>query len=224
MAISQRGPRPTAQTLAAIGSLTKQQRRLFDEILAHPHPLSIAEIAQALAAHPNTVREHLARLEELGLVDFDTEAVGGRGRPKKVYRARSSSIEGPAQHLVGLIVAALRTLEPDQADAIAYDWGMRWGQDIMQAEGADLSEGSLAAIGQLMVEMGFAPEVAEPGRSLELRQCPLLSAGTDVPPGLCSIHRGMIDTIVAASGENAAARLVPFATPRSCLVEVSERE
>ena len=52
---------------------------------ASPLPLSTAEIADVLDLHVNTVRPHLERMRDVGLLEVDTESRGGVGRPQHRY-------------------------------------------------------------------------------------------------------------------------------------------
>ncbi|MBA3399857.1 MAG: helix-turn-helix transcriptional regulator, partial [Acidimicrobiia bacterium] len=44
-------------------------------------PVTTAEIADHLQLHPNTVRPHLERMRDVGLVEVDIDSRGEVGRP-----------------------------------------------------------------------------------------------------------------------------------------------
>ena len=48
-------------------------------------PLAVADIAERVGLHVNTVRGHLELLVHLGVVSRETERRGGRGRPRVLY-------------------------------------------------------------------------------------------------------------------------------------------
>ena len=54
---------------------------------ARPPPLSAPELAERLGLHANTVRLHLERLREVGLVDVEAVHRGTVGRPQHLYFA-----------------------------------------------------------------------------------------------------------------------------------------
>lgn len=60
--------------------------RLFTLITEAERPVDIAEMARAMALHPNTIRSHLRRRELVGLVTPEVEARTGRGRPRILYK------------------------------------------------------------------------------------------------------------------------------------------
>lgn len=76
---------------------------LFVELMASPRPLSTAELAERFGLHPNTVRPHLERMREAGLLEVAVECRGTVGRPQHRYQpapgrrpARPGCSEGPA--------------------------------------------------------------------------------------------------------------------------------
>ena len=63
--------------LKALGDNTRYA--IYLELARSPRPLATAEIADTLALHPNTVRPHLERMREVGLLDVPGNARGQRG-------------------------------------------------------------------------------------------------------------------------------------------------
>jgi len=68
----------------ALGDETRYQ--LFAELLESAAPLSTAELADRLHLHPNTIRPHLERMREAGLIELEVSATGTVGRPCHRYR------------------------------------------------------------------------------------------------------------------------------------------
>ena len=52
---------------------------IYLELARSPRPLVTAEIADTLGLHPNTVRPHLERMRDVGLVEVTTDARGEAG-------------------------------------------------------------------------------------------------------------------------------------------------
>ena len=210
---------PTAAVAPAAAKLTPQQRRLLEYLVAARAPQTVAELSRALDVHPNTIREHLAALLERQLVDAESAPSAGRGRPKKLYAATARA-GSSASSMAGLLTAALTSLPPAQAARVAYDWGAAWAEDLAAAGQFAAGLDARTALVELMAAMGFEPEVPDRD-TIALTHCPLLLPGRDVPPGLCAIHQGVVDTLLPrCSGDVAAARVEPFATPAACRVRL----
>ena len=69
----------------ALGSPSRV--RLLEVLREQDGPLDARELSERTALHANTVRSHLARLEEAGLVRSEAEQSGRRGRPRIVFSA-----------------------------------------------------------------------------------------------------------------------------------------
>ncbi len=66
--------------LKALGDNTRYA--IYLELARAPRPLATADIAGALDLHPNTVRPHLERMRDVGLLQVQSESRGGVGRPQ----------------------------------------------------------------------------------------------------------------------------------------------
>ena len=82
----------------ALGDETRYE--LFSILLESAVPLSTAELATRLSLHPNTVRPHLERMRQVGLVELEVCGSGSVGRPSHRYRP-TAGITGPPGRLVG---------------------------------------------------------------------------------------------------------------------------
>src|SRR5918995_334997 len=63
-------PLPSRDVLRVLGDNTRYA--IYLELARSPRPLVTAEIAETLGLHPNTVRPHLDRMREVGLLDVTT--------------------------------------------------------------------------------------------------------------------------------------------------------
>lgn len=81
----------------ALGDETRYE--LFSILLESPGALSTAELAGRLGLHPNTVRPHLERMRQAGLLELEIGGNGTVGRPCHRYRP-AAGITGPAGRLV----------------------------------------------------------------------------------------------------------------------------
>ncbi|MBA2624938.1 MAG: helix-turn-helix transcriptional regulator, partial [Acidimicrobiia bacterium] len=69
--------------LKALGDNTRYA--IYLELARSPLPLSTADVADSLDLHPNTVRPHLERMREVGLLSLEAESRGSVGRPQHRY-------------------------------------------------------------------------------------------------------------------------------------------
>ena len=150
---------PRLAILKALGDNTRYA--IYLELARSPSPRSTAQIADSLDLHVNTVRPHLERMREVGLLDVRSSARGGVGRPQHLYSLASdapslglepSPYPTIARMLVGL--AASAGLDPEAIAAAGREQG--------ELDARPWSPGS-PAVEALMTEldaMGFDPEVA----------------------------------------------------------------
>ena len=114
----------------ALGDNTRYA--IYLELARSPVPLSTGDIAEVLDLHPNTVRPHLERMREVGLLEVDHDSRGTVGRPQHRYRlvadAPSLGLEPPAfPVLAGLLAEVAATLapSPDEVAAVGRERGRR---------------------------------------------------------------------------------------------------
>jgi predicted ArsR family transcriptional regulator len=160
-------------------------------------PIGVAELAEALQVHPNTVRLHLARLAEAGLVAEDRESDRHPGRPGYRYRAVGTDpvTEAAAyRRLAQLLARAVR------AKATARDAGRAAGSE--EASGLAGRDPVNAIVAALAAE-GFAPvlESAHSDRvDVVLRACPFADAAAADPATICQLHLGLAEGAADAIG------------------------
>lgn len=188
------GPRPVAEPALRLSAARAAVLAYLVEV---GDAVTVQAVAQSSGQHPNTVREHLEALVDLGLVTRDKMPPEGRGRPAIAYqvRAQSSPLRSTREYasLVDALVEQLKEMSTNlQADATAV--GERWADDVKEGE----------ALVDVLTHMGFEP-VQESPRSLMLETCPVLAAAHNNPDAVCAMHQGFLR---AVSGENVT--LEPF--------------
>ncbi|MGH9038028.1 MAG: helix-turn-helix domain-containing protein, partial [Acidimicrobiia bacterium] len=104
---------------------------MYRELGLSPSPCSAGDLAERLGLHPNTVRPHLDRMREAGLVEVETVHRGTVGRPQLRYSLSAGApglgLDPPGHTLLAGLLAALA--EAQGADgARAAGLGRRWGQ------------------------------------------------------------------------------------------------
>lgn len=205
-------PGLTAPRLAVLKALGDNTRyAIYLELARSPRPLATAEIADTLDLHPNTVRPHLERMREVGLLDIETDARGTVGRPQHRYSlaadAPSLGLEPatfPVLARMLVRVAAASGIDPDdvvdagreqgEADAVAIARAL----DITTADAGTCVEGLVARLDAL----GFDPAVAAEGdqATVAFAHCPFRELAEAHPEIVCALHQGLVEGIVDALG------------------------
>jgi len=185
-------------------------------IEAQSAPVSTAALATATGLHENTVRGHLEQLFVDGYIGRQRESAAGRGRPAWLWVAVRPDPETPYAALAGVLADTLAHTEGDPV-ARAREAGRRWGSEIAARRAADPTTARDTVVA-VMREQGFAPD--DRGEDVILRRCPLIQAATKHPAIVCAVHQGMIDGVLAANGESAQTRLIPFSAPGQCTLQL----
>src|SRR3954462_2759153 len=114
--------------LKALGDETRFS--MYQELAGATAALTATELAERLGLHPNTVRLHLDRLREAGLVDVEPVHRGTVGRPQHLYflaaGAPGLGFDPPAHALLAGLLAALAEhvgAEAGDATRIGHEWG-----------------------------------------------------------------------------------------------------
>lgn len=200
-------------------------------LLTSLHAASTPQDARALAAdvglHLNTVRAHLAVLQDAELVSSQPEVRDRPGRPRLLYTA-TDEVEpeggGPGYRFLATVLAGyLASTVPDVA-RVAEEAGTAWGSYLVDRPAPFESVPDEVAVGRLvetLAALGFAPEVdgreADVPRIL-LRQCPFLDVATEHQDVVCSLHLGLMRGALAELGSRVqVSDLLPFVEPRLCV-------
>src|SRR5712664_806465 len=116
--------------LKALGDETRFS--MYQELASSTAALTATELADRLGLHANTVRLHLERLREAGLVDVEPVHRGTVGRPQHVYSLAAGApgldFDPPAHAvLAGLLATMAERLGGDRSDA--EETGRAWGKE-----------------------------------------------------------------------------------------------
>ena len=171
-------------------------------------PLSASDLAERLSLHPNTVRPHLDRMREAGLVEVEPIHRGTVGRPQLRYSlapgAPGLGFDPPAHTLLaGLLAALAEQLGGDGLDAA--NLGRRWGTD--SAGRRQSGRGCLAALVAELDRLGFDPVESELGGGgaatrrvrVDFLHCPFRELAEAYPEMVCNLHRGIVEGVVGNS-------------------------
>lgn len=212
--------------LSLLKVLADGSRYAIYQLLADAdEPLSTTEISTKLNLHPNTVRPHLEKMREAGLLEAEPDRHGTVGRPQYLWTAVA---EAPAfgvepggfrllSHLLAEVAAA-----PKGAAGSAFDVGRREGARRAQAHtAAGAAPGArrtpaaacLRAFVDELADLGFDP-VTDPGFdtpgdptgdggeqrvAVSFSRCPFRELAVLYPDLVCELHRGLSEGIAAGA-------------------------
>jgi predicted ArsR family transcriptional regulator len=220
------GPASTVSALA-----DPVRRALYRFVVAQPAPVSRDRAAAELEVPRHSVKFHLDRLVDAGLLDVEFRRLSGRsgpgaGRPSKLYRrsSREVSVSLPARHyeLAGDVLAeavdrSVRDGTPvlDEVRAAATEKG----RDLA---GAALATGipqdlGLDSVAGVLARHGYEPRVDDD--ELCLGNCPFDRLAGDHTDLVCAMNLALVDGVVSTLAAPALrARLAP--APGLCCVRV----
>lgn len=180
--------------------------RLYRYLRLSGRPVPVRELATRLSLHPNTLRPHLRRLEEAGLVASETRRSPSVGRPQALYVAIDvGPREGRDHRLLADILAGLLTTRAQRgrAEELARDWGAYLVGKAAPKPGARRPAGpNLAVLQEALAEAGFTPRFRRRSpRTVEisLRDCPFRDLLDEHRELVCAVHRGLLEGILAGT-------------------------
>ena len=193
-------------------------------------PLSVAEIAQRVGLHPNTVRFHLDGLVEQSMATREAEQRDTPGRPRTLYRTNSDGPStGPRSYrlLAEILTSYLATQTP-QASTAAEQAGEVWGRFLTDRPAPFRQIDTASAIQQLtriLDDLGFAPEaVTSPGHArILLHHCPFREVAKDHPEVACAVHLGLMRGVLSElKAPVEATALDSFVEPNLCVTRLTK--
>jgi predicted ArsR family transcriptional regulator len=208
----------------ALGDNTRYA--IYLELARAVAPLSTADIAETLDLHPNTVRPHLERMRDVGLLHVEVDSRGAVGRPQHRYSlspdAPSLGLEPAAFPLLaGMLanVAALFAPQPELVAEAGRDHGRHAA--LQRADAASC----VAAVTEELAELGFDPAVGEDGRTttVAFTRCPYRELAEAFPELVCHLHRGIVEGMVEVLGEVDVSRFATLADRDPCQVDLVDR-
>jgi predicted ArsR family transcriptional regulator len=228
--------REQLDVLKALGDNTRYA--IYLELVRSPRPLATADVADALGLHPNTVRPHLERMREAGLLAVEVSARGDVGRPQHRYSvapdAPSLGLEPPTMPVLAAMVLGLaRRLDagPDDAEAVGHDEGLRRARPYADAPS------TLEALVSDLDRLGFDPIVTagagDGGHGdavddvgdavVAFAHCPFADLAREHPDLVCGLHRGMVAGFVTQMGDADVREFCTLTSRTPCRVTVSPR-
>lgn len=207
------------------------RRRIMASLRARDEPVDVHQLATDFDVHVNTVRVHLATLEDAGLVVSAPQPRDRPGRPRLAYRATEAAADveadSPGYRFLAQMLAGYLSSTADDPDEVAQGIGAAWGQHLVDRpapfEQLDTAEG-IDRLVRLLDEFGFAPE-QEGGdgqqRHIALRRCPFLDVAREHQDVVCAIHLGLMRGALDGLGVTVeATALHPFVEPDRCVTDL----
>jgi predicted ArsR family transcriptional regulator len=211
----------------ALGDNTRYA--IYLELARSSAPLSTADVAEALDLHPNTVRPHLERMREVGLLEVETDSRGAIGRPQHRYGlaadAPSLGLEPSAFRLLARLVAGVAArsgMTPDEVADVGREHGRAAAIARAAADGSGRIRGCVATLTAELADLGFDPEVADDGAAttIAFTHCPFRELAELFPDVVCHLHRGIAEGMVDEVGGAQVTRFATLADRSPCEMDL----
>ena len=221
------GPAPAG---APAPPLSAARRRVLSLVGETPET-TVAQAARHLGGHPNSSRLQLDALAQEHLVTSAPLGSQGRGRPARAYRITARGRQALADHrdagYLSLTRAFTMHLVSTGDASAARAVGRQWGRELAEShEGLDVARPTTPSTGAttdrlcaLLASLDFSPERGEDG-DVRLYTCPFVDQARADPDVVCTIHQGLIDSVLESWGTRQRARLVPFGEPDACRLQL----
>jgi predicted ArsR family transcriptional regulator len=210
--------------LSMLKALADETRyAMYHELATSTQPLTAAELADRLGLHANTVRLHLERMREAGLVDVEPVHRGTVGRPQHVYAlapgAPGVAFDPPSHALLAGLLAGLAErvgADAGAAEAIGSSWGH-------EAAKRTRSRGCVSALAGELERLGFDPAAEVDGNEVTIAflHCPFRELAEAYPELVCNLHRGICAGVVDEVGGGTVGDFATLYDHDPCRVTVS---
>lgn len=218
------GSRARIDLFKTLGDNTRYA--IYLELARAARPLTTAEIAETIDLHPNTVRPHLDRMRDVGLVDV---AVGGRGEIGRPQHRYSLATDAPSLGLEPPVMPMLARMVLSLAERLGA--GADEARAVGSAEGRDRSRrfarspSSLEALVADLDGLGFDPVVSDDpddadAAVIAFAHCPFGELAADHPDLVCSLHHGLIAGFVDGLGDTEVREFCTVVDRTPCQVSV----
>jgi predicted ArsR family transcriptional regulator len=214
--------------LAVLKALADETRyAVYRELSTSTIALSAQDLADRLGVHANTVRLHLERLRDVGIVDVEAVHRGTVGRPQHLYfladGAPGVGFDPPAHALLAGLLASLAERLGAELDDAA-DAGHAWG---VEAGARTRTTSCLRALDQELHRLGFEPAAgagdgtSEGGERIDFLHCPFRELAEAYPELVCNLHRGLCEGVVDQVGGGSVVEFSTLYDPVPCHVTVA---
>ena len=219
--------RESEHQLAVLKALGDETRyAMYEELARSTAALSASELAERLGIHANTVRLHLERLREVGLVDVEAVHRGTVGRPQHLYflsagapRA-SGSTRPPTPSSPGCSPRWPSGSAPTPTTPPPPD-----GSGAPRPATRTRARSCLGALEAELTKLGFEPALEADGADgrparIEFLHCPFRELAEAYPELVCNLHRGLCEGVVDAVGGGTVDEFATLYDAEPCHVTV----
>ncbi len=218
---------PQLDLLKALGDNTRYA--IYLELARSSQPLATSDISESLDLHPNTVRPHLERMREAGLLEVEVGGRGDVGRPQHRYsiaaNAPSLGLEPPTMPVLARMVLAMAArlrASGDDAEAVGRSEGVARAMPYEQAPS------TLEAVVSDLDRLGFDPVVSDVAGDpdaavVAFGHCPFAELAEQHPELVCGLHRGLVAGFVAQMGDAEVEEFCTLTSRTPCRVTVASR-
>ena len=219
---------------------------LYAELMSSSVPLSTSDLARRLDLHPNTVRPHLERMRDAGLLQVESTSSGSVGRPRHRYAPASGApgldLDPPAYHLLASLLAEVvaeragqaASSGPESARAVGRQEARRMAAPPAKAPAGKGVKGArgrtgaarpacVEALRTAMDRLGFEPVVETAAGRAEMifAHCPFRDLAEAHPDVVCQLHRGIAEGVAELAGGGEVVGFATLADPRPCRVQLA---
>jgi len=212
------------QVFKVLGDNTRYA--IYLELARSEVPLSTAEVADTLELHPNTVRPHLERMREAGLIEVKSESRGTVGRPQHRWSttadAPSLGLEPSGFKMLSTLLAGVAAAGAPGPELVAAV-GRQRGR-IAAEEQAPFAASCLAGLMAELADLGFDPAAVEDGATTTIgfTRCPFADLAAAFPTVVCHLHRGIVEGYVEAAGGSSVEAFHTIEDRDPCRVDILE--
>lgn len=218
----ERQPTTRLDLLKALGDNTRYA--IYLELARSPKPLSTADVADSLGLHLNTVRPHLERMRDVGLLEARPDTRGAVGRPQKLYQLASDAPGlGLEPSVYPLLSAMLLQVAVDSGADVetVVEAGRHAGSTLAHRGGAPL--GCVDMTTAMLEELGFDPASVTEGQltTVAFGHCPFAELAEAQPQVVCGLHRGMLEGFVDELPDGSVSDFHDLGARSPCRVELA---
>ena len=219
--------RESERQLAVLKALGDETRYAMYEELAHSTAaLSASDLAERLGIHANTVRLHLERLREVGLVDVEAVHRGTVGRPQHLYflsagrarpRVRPAGPRAARRAARRARRAGGRRRRRGRRDRPGLGGRRRPTHPVPELPRARLE----AELAEARVRARARARRRRTSTArIEFLHCPFRELAEAYPELVCNLHRGLCEGVVDAVGGGTVEEFATLYDPEPCHVTV----
>jgi len=185
------------QEARALGDVTRHA--IFRYVAGSNEPVDIAELTDLFRLNQNAIRQHLAKLLDVGLIRERTARPGRPGRPRLLFEIAPGvesrwGVTGPYERLSQLLCEVIRS------GRRPVEVGREAGRALTAAP--EPGDDGVDQVTNAMLRLGFEPTVRRRGEDAEvvIGVCPFASTALADPDIVCDLHLGIAEGVAEGTG------------------------